>query len=162
MKLFEIPIYALTKELLSKRVEDQIRRIRERCNTPNMTDEIMNHIIDIETFPQRVWDYNHIIGYIVISYTGTEVKIDLFEVTPPFEKYHWESKKKKFLQNTIQLGTHFYLGQMKSGEEIRIQLKSLLAEIIDDITSRGYYVDTEAFENTNNLIDYSRLLKSIK
>ena len=56
MKLFEIPVYALSKEVLAERVENRIRSFRDRY--PDFDFSKNKQILDLDMYPQRLWHYN--------------------------------------------------------------------------------------------------------
>ena len=156
MKLFEIPIYALTKEKLHERVEKHIVKLKNEH--PDAPEETIKHVIELTTFPQRLWDYNHIVGYIVISKEDNDIVFDEYLPVETVQKYYWTSKQKRFIQNTGLVGTHFRISNMKTSEEIRNQIHEFLDERIKKL-KKGYYVDREAFDAADALLDYSKLLK---
>ena len=159
MKLFEIPVYGLTKEVLKKRVEERrIRLTKEaRLSHEDLKDERI--IQGLSVYPKDQWAYNHIVGFIEISYEKDKITLNWYTTTD-LKSYRWESTKKRFLQPTRPSGHHFYIGNIKSGDEFRNRLHELLHLFIQDLKNEhsGYYVDLEVFNNIDKLVDYSRLL----
>lgn len=157
MKLFEIPIYRYSKIELKKRYDRYISSLMTKFQS--ITEETANNIIELETYPQRLWDYNHIIGYIVVKKEYSDIVIELYLPEPMITRYYWHSIKKIFLYNTHLNGHHFYIGDMKNGAQLKKQLHTLLDSLISDIEKKKYFVDSEAFESIDELLDYDRLLK---
>ena len=157
MKLFEIPVYALSKEVLAERVENRIRSFRDRY--PDFDFSKNKQILDLDMYPQRLWHYNHIIGYIAIVKTAQDISINWYSSVPSIKRYHWYSRHKHFIQNTYLNGYHLYLGDIKTGDQLRRGIKELVNGFVMDLKKSGYYVDLETFNNIDMLIDYDRLLQ---
>lgn len=159
MKLFEIPVYALTKDELAKRVEKRRSRLINEASLSQ--DDLQNEAIvrGLSVFPKNQWAFNHIVGFIEISYEKKDVFLYWY-TSVDSKKYHWESNLKRFFQSTRPFGYHFYTGNIKSGDELQKRINGLLNEFIRDLKTNhsGYYVDLETFHNLDKLIDYSQLL----
>jgi len=158
MKLFELPIYAISKEALHKRYLEFDQQFRETSSSYKSSEEVYKQCLGLATYPQRLWDYNHIVGYIRISLTQDDVLFDVFLPTPSIERYHWKSKEKHFMYNISANGTHFYTGG-KSNKEIRKMAENMLDGVIKDHIPPRYYVDRETFDNLNDQIDYKALME---
>ncbi|HCA30638.1 MAG TPA: hypothetical protein DEP23_14345 [Ruminococcaceae bacterium] len=158
MKLFELPIYAISSDTLKQKYQEFKRKFQKTYSTHKSVDDVYKKCLDIETYPQRLWDYNHIVGYIRISLTQNDVLFDIFLPTPKIERYLWRSHKKHFLYNIYANGTHFYIGCMNN-EEIRTMAENMLDGVIKDHIPPRYYVDRESFDYLNNQIDYRTLLE---
>ena len=156
-KLFDIPIYALSPDELSRRVKQKIDNLKEYA--AGTDQQTMNLIIDNETFPKRYWDYNHIVGYIRISATRQDIVLDLFLPKPMVERYIWSSPRKAFLRDVHASGTHFYTGNMKTNEEIQKATDDMLTWMIKDALPKRYYVDRSGFDNLNRHLDYLGIIK---
>ena len=161
MKLFEIPIYALNRETLMKRYSDRKNKLLDRAVRAQTTEEDQERIIEINTWPQRLWDYNHIVGYIVISIGINDVSFELYVPADTIERYHWDNKSKKMLLKNNQInGCHFNYRNMKTDKEIRNRIHQMLDDITQRMIDKRFYVDREAFDQAEKLIDYSKLLKN--
>ena len=159
MKLFEIPVYALSKEKLNERVDYAFRKFKSTYSRYEYDDNQFKKLFDIENYPARLWDYNHIIGYIAITKDGKDFGLDWYTIIPSPQKYYWNSRRKNHLQNARINGYHFYAGNMKTGKELQARLNDLVKGFVDDLRKRGYYADDEAFLSISNLLDYDALLK---
>ncbi|NLY70522.1 MAG: hypothetical protein GX076_02395 [Clostridiales bacterium] len=162
-KLFEIPVYALDKESLRRRVDTKNSRFKKRLEKENVRndDEIARKAFDVNNFPQRVWEYNHIIGYIVISLTTQDVWFEIYFPYQEIKRYCWNSKVKKSLINTYANGLHFHVSSDMSNEEIRDKTKQWLDTIVCNHLLRRYCVDSEAFIFINTSLDYRKLMKIV-
>lgn len=159
MKLFEIPVYALTREKLKERVDNDFQDFKYRYpSNSTYTEEKLREFFDITAYPARLWDYNHIIGYMVISKQGYDYSIEWYAPLPSLQRYKWSSGKKHPVNNTMINGYHFYAGDVKTGEELRIRLNDLVSSFETNLKKRGYYADMEAFNSIDSLLDYNKLL----
>ena len=162
MKLFEIPIYALSRDSLMKRYSNRRKKLIDKLNlirTQNGDQNTINHIIELETWPQRLWDYNHIVGYIVIRVDSTDISFEQYTSVESIKRYHWNSKKAKvFLKKNMINGYHFYFRNYNGGE-IRSKIHQMLDDIINRMVDKRFFVDREAFDQADQFIDYSKLLK---
>ena len=156
-KLFDIPIYALSPDELGRRVRYKISTVEEKFARSD--EETKARVIDRETFPMRCWEYNHIVGYIRVSATRQDIVFDLFVPKPEVERYIWHSPRKAFLYDVNANGTHFYIGNMKTNEEIREATDDMLTWTIKDFLPKRYYVDRSGFDTLNHHLDYLGIVK---
>ena len=146
IKLFEIPIYALSKKKLKEKVHQKEENLREKVK-------------DEKAFQ---WEYNHVVGIIKISVKNSSIIYEIYGQTPWGKRYCWYSSKRKALQNKQIIGTHFYIGDEQSNESIQNKVADyLLRGIVRDCIPSNYYVDVEAFLNVNKYIDYLDLVDKI-
>ena len=80
-KFIEIPIYALDKSTLRVRYEKYVDTLRREV-FPDIIEETFQRCLEIETYPKRVWEYNHIVGYVVIGYEFGDISFKLYLPTP--------------------------------------------------------------------------------
>ena len=158
LKLYEIAVYALSKEKLKKRVDKKIHKLMDDYNKPGVSEKILRQAIEIESYPQRLWEYNHIIGYIVIVKTGDDIVIQWYTTFPETKRYRWDSGKKKYFIDTHLNGYHFNVCGMNSGAKLRERIRELIISFNKTLESKGYYVDLESFNNIDALVDYDKLL----
>ena len=157
MKVFEIPIYALKKQSLTKRYLNYANKWHS--HNPSSSEEFANASIAIATYPQRLWDYNHIVGYITISVDAQDDCFNIFLPAEQRERYRWQSKRKIFLYNIQVPGTHFYVYDKMSNRDIQNRVKDMLYGIIKERIPRRYFTDTEAFDTLNEMVDYKSILE---
>lgn len=62
LKLFEIPVYAVGRKSLSKK--DHELRTRIESEHPDSAEKHISGLAALVTYPYRLWEYNHIVGYI--------------------------------------------------------------------------------------------------
>lgn len=159
MKLFEIPVYAVSREELDKRVRKAYEKHKNGHSHFGLSERELKRTFDLTAFPSRLWEYNHIVGFIVVSKKRADVILEYYAPLPGIQKYYWNSRIKHFVQNAQINGYHFYTGDINSGAELRENLKVLLRSYLHELKNRGYWADLEAFNNIDSLLDYDRLLK---
>lgn len=158
-KLFEIPVYALSAPKLNARTSKRIAELEELLSRSDPNEAAF--VIDRETFPMRSWDYNHIIGYIRIAVSKTDILFDVFMPNPIPVRYVWNTKQKIHVQNIWANGTHIYRGSMKTNVEFREAVSSMLDQVIADHIPERFYVDREAFDTINAHLDYLAIVQDI-
>ena len=158
-KLFDIPVYALEKKILSQRVDRKIKCVVEMASRSDR--EVLDRLIERETFPMRCWEYNHIVGYIRIGLTRQEIVASVFMPVPAPSRYYWNSTTKYFVQDLGANNTHVYIGNMKTNEELRGAAAELLERVIKDHLYGRFYADKTAFDAVNTHIDYLGLLQEL-
>ncbi len=158
MKLFEIPVYALSKSVLEKRVQQKTDEIKNTKFSQQTPEDHLNQLLDRVMFPQRLWEYNHIIGYIVITKRGQDINLDWYTVFPSLQRYHWDSRQKHYMQNMHVNGQHFFIGNLESGEQLKGKMYELVVNFAKTL-KKNYYVDMEAFNNISSILNYDELLK---
>lgn len=152
-KLFEIPIYALSRKELDKRIKkDRTAFITKNNHIP---EDIAVDVFDNKfTLYKRNWDYNHIVGYIQIFKQGNNLKLELYLIVEPQSKYYWKSNRKKFLRKQFTNGCNIYLGQYENNIQVSKKLDCLLNDLKKNYIPSRYYIDTETYDNTKEYIDY--------
>lgn len=159
MKLFEIPVYGLTREVLQRRVNMERLRIKDSFpEDSSATDEYKEMCMGRFTYPKSLWEYNHITGYVIVEKDRSDIVLSWYAELPRTQRYVWKSTKKKFLQNMQLNGYHFYIGNIKSGDELKAKIIGIVTDFSTELRKKRYYADLEAFTNTISLIDCSKLL----
>lgn len=156
-KLFEIPVYALSASKLDIQVGKRISELKKLFAC--LDSDMAAHAIDTETFPMRSWDYNHVVGYIRIGVTMSDILFEVFLPVPLPKRYVWTTTKKPLVQNIGANGTHLYLGNLKTNEEIRKAVANMLGQLITDHIPSRFHVDKEAFEIINKHLDYLNVIQ---
>lgn len=158
VKLFEIPVYGLSKETLKHRVEARITELKKECESNNVPEAHQMMLIENQTYPMKIWEYNHIVGFIKVSANGHDVLFEVFMRYDGAQKYLWWASRKHFVRNAGTSGLHFYHGNMKTNAQIQQRIAEMLHDIIDAHIPKRYFVDTQAFDSINIHVDYLSLL----
>jgi hypothetical protein len=144
---FEIPIYYLSREEFDKRWDNKIVEEATEWAQYNGWDyEKAKDALRWNIYwPKTIWEYNKIIGYIVISHHGNTVYFDL-----------WFSNRKKhnFLHfNTGNLtlcgpipGTHFSMMPEWSNEDIIDNMNKWISFIEKECLRKSSYINREVFD----------------
>lgn len=160
-KLFEIPIYALNVNKLKKRVHDAKSRLNHKYK--DYTTDSLRRCYDLISYPQRLWEYNHVVGYIQINFDKGVILFELFLPEPCIARYYWKSRKKIFLYNINVPGLDIYITEKMDNFKIRERLFARLDYVIDCVIGKyipeGFFVDRQAFDQLNPIVDYVELLK---
>lgn len=159
-KFIEIPIYALDKSTLCARYKKYVETLR-RDVFPDIKEEIFQRCLEIETHPKRIWEYNHIVGYIVIGYEIGDILFKVYLPTPQKQRYMWKTSKKTFLYDIHANGTHFRVDGSMSSQDIQHEIADMLNSIIKEQVPKKYYVDRQAFDNINSKIDYLKIINEV-
>ena len=77
-KIFEIPIYPFSREELNNRFRNKRNDIINELNIQSMDKDIIDSQVNTSTYPFRMWDYNHIIGFVSISIRGASAFFDVY------------------------------------------------------------------------------------
>ena len=156
MILHEIPIYAISEA----KFRDRFKAFRESFikRYSYAEKDSINKGIYIELGPKRQWRFNHIIGYITIEYEKSDIKFKLFLPEPSIKRYIWTSSVKKFMKDQQLNGMKFQIRKEMSSEKIQEEIKMFLQGIIRSNNLSKYFVDTRSFDNTNDSIDYRRII----
>lgn len=163
MKLFEIPIYAYSPEGLQKKVSEYKEKHKKEYEISHkkIDQQHMSACANLACSPYQLWEYNHIVGYIVIASEKNDLVFELYlqAHSNNFKsRYIWLSNQKWFLCNQNILDYHFRMKPTDTNEIIKAKIILLLEEIIKEFIPSKYYVDRDAFDNVNKLIDYESLL----
>ena len=156
-KLFEIPIYVLSASKLNIRPSERISELKKLFSRSNPNEAAA--VIDHETLPMRSWDYNHIIGYIQIAVSKTDILFEVFLPIPIPMRYVWYTSRKIYVQNICANGTHIYWGSLKTNGEFCEAFSDVLDQVITDHISARFHVDREAFDAINGHLDYLTIVQ---
>ena len=70
-KLFEIPIYAFKPDILKKNAQKAKESVQEEFYSRYTESKpaLVNETISIVCYPFRLFNYNHIVGYIAMPFS---------------------------------------------------------------------------------------------
>lgn len=158
-QLVLIPVYAFSEKVFKQRYEKSVQAIRNKYSS--IPENILQEIIDYETFPQRSTPLNHVIGYITISVFGNDMYFDVY-LPLKLKRYIWTSRQRNFIQNILANGTHFNYTFCKNNKEIQDKVVDMINLVIKEHIPSRFFVDTRSFFRLNCNIDYYNLIKSAK
>lgn len=157
MKLFEIPIYAVSKEVLLNKFKEKKQKLREKHS--GVSKDSFRAGVENETYPQRLWEYNHIVGYISVSYQAGDILFNVYLPTPQIKRYYWTSSRKVYLYDISANGLHFRILENMDNSDIARKNAEIVNSIIQGHIPKRYYVDTEAFNVMNAVVDYRMIMR---
>lgn len=158
-KIFDIPIYGVSPKKLDLRVKRYASDLQEIFK--DVDEEIAATVINAEIFPARNFEYNHIAGYIRVSISKTDMLFDIFLPLPIPKRYVWKTTRKTLVQNIQANATHFYLGNLRTNEEISCKVTMMLDQIMFDHIPTRFYVDIESFLTINANLDYLKIIQEL-
>lgn len=157
--IFHIPVYAISKNQLRQKYANVAAQIRTELSGKEKS--LIQRIIALQTYPQRLWEYNHIVGYIKISVTSQDVVFNIFLPAPQKQRYRWLSSRKTFLYDISANGTHFYVNDKMQNKDIQTRTSQMLNDVIKVHIPKRHYVDKSVFDNINEYIDYRAIMEGI-
>lgn len=156
IKLFDIPIYSMSKEKFKDKWDNYDNKMRNTLFKGK--EDIYNN--NVKKFPDsiRKWKYNQIIGYIVILYSDDTIWFDLY--LTDVGKVHFKTHKKHPIVNMNINGYHFMIEKEHKKEEIIQKMYGYINLIQNEFLSKNNYIDTESFDNIVKIVDFSTLIKN--
>lgn len=154
--LFEIPIYSMTEKEFNKRWEKKLQKDLERMK-PSDKEKAKKQLMQLY-YPQYVWRFNQIIGYIKLSVTKRDVLFNIYLAKD--QRFYAVSKRKKFIEDTRSHGLRFYVGD-KSDEEIKAEIYRQLKNIKNERIRRSFYIDYSVFNNIINYLNIKKIIDSM-
>ena len=158
IKLHEIPLYALSVEQLTSRYERFKENFWKNCS--QLDQETFQKCVEHETFPQRCWTHNHIVGYIDILLDMQDIVFEIYLPHPQFKRYDWRRSRKIYMRNIMANGTHFRIESRMKNSDIQTQIFEMLDGIIKNHIHSKYYVDRNVFDMIHYHIDYKGIYEN--
>lgn len=158
LKIFEIPIYSKTKEKFDKKWEDYIYSYVKKTTEDNKED-LKNSLNNLYCY-NKIWKYNQIIGYIVISIKNSAIWFD--EYATDDKKIHFNGGKKHYIHYLNLIGYHFYVDKNKADKEIKEEINKWLFSIEKNILFKSWYLDRSLFDNMIKYINIRNIIDDIK
>lgn len=156
--LFEIPIYSMSEKEFNKRWKKRKDFLYNMFISGGNTEEDAKRFVSHSCFPQCVWKYNQIIGFIRISVSKRDIWFDIYRSLD--NVYYAQSKSKHFIQNVHANGTHFYVSNL-SNEYIKQNILEWLRGIEREYLEKRFYVDYSVFHNLFDYVDIAQIMKSM-
>lgn len=154
--IFEIPIYSMREDKFHKKWKDykdnSIKHFLE------LNDELGDYELwfDKFNFPQSVWKYNQIIGYIQISIKEKDVIFDLWLCRD--KRYVYKTNKKNFIEYMPTNGLHFFTNNI-SDKQIKMEIDKFLKIIERDFIKKNMYLDKTIYNNLINNINIKNMIE---
>lgn len=114
--VFEIPIYSMPEKEFNRRWDKRKKFLTEYfMEYGENSEERAKEIIFTGYYPQYIWKYNQIVGFIEIAVAPRDISFNVQRTLD--KKMVAVSKTKHFIQNLYSDGKHFPIGK-KTNEEI--------------------------------------------
>ncbi len=121
--VFEIPIYSMSEKEFNRRWDKKKKFLTEYFMECGGNGEERAEIIYTGYYPQYVWKYNQIVGFVEIAVAPRDISFNIYKTLD--KKMVAVSKTKHFIQNLFSNGKHFPIGK-KTNEEIVREIDSWL------------------------------------
>lgn len=153
----KIPIYAMSEKTFCEKWKNyKIRCIDDFQQGGHSKEEAEKGFNKIY-YPQTVWKYNQIIGYIEILVSKQDVIFEKYFCLKK-EKYYFKTTKKCFIEQNYQTGNHFYAANI-SNQQIIDKIRKWLETEISNNKIR--YYDLSEFNNIVEYLDIKSIMKNI-
>ena len=150
--LFEIPIYSMSEAEFKKRLDKRNKKIKEKFG-----EQVMKRLL-ASNYPENVWKYNQIVGYVVVSVSKEDVNFEIHKSL--CKKFFAESKTKKFIQNIQANGLHFSVDN-KNDVEIHEEIRDELKFIEKNYIRKGMFIDYATFFNVFDAVNIRRIIDGL-
>lgn len=154
--LFEIPIYTMDKEKFENKWRKKEQRYFEMSSCE--TFEEYKKETRISFCPCNIWQYNQIIGYIIISVSKNDVWFGRY--LADIDRIIFDSKQKRFMNNKPMNGMHFYTSGMDNSKIISLT-KEMLENVVKQFIDKKYYVDKTVFNNLIDNVDLKGIMQNM-
>lgn len=154
IKLFEIPIYSMKKEIYEKRCYNYIKRYANQT-TPSNNESFYNYLKST-TLIHRPWLYNQIVGYIVISFYQNSIWFDEYSTLD--KRIHAIGNTKHYIEDMMLNGYHFYVSNNMTDAKIKQDIIEWITSIEKDILKKPWTLEKELFINQLNYIDIRKMI----
>lgn len=128
--VFEIPIYSMSEKEFNRRWDKRKKFLTEYFMERGGDDEERAEIIYTSHYPQYVWKYNQIVGFVEIAVAPRDISFNIYKTLD--KKMVAVSKTKHFIQNLHSISKHFPIGK-KSNEEIIREIDGWLESIAQEL-----------------------------
>ena len=148
--IFEIPIYSMSKKEFNKRWDKRKTEWIEDSVRIGNSVEKAKEIIYVCYYPQYIWKYNQIVGFVEISIGLRDVVLNVQKTLDT--RMVAVSKTKHFIQDLRTNGMHFPISGLHN-VEIVSEIDDLLKGIQKDLPGKMcLYLDT--YNRIKNHIDF--------
>lgn len=156
--IYEIPIYSMPKKEFKRRWDKWKHKWYEQSIQMGRSQEeagkVSNTIIE-GRYPQNVWEYNQIVGFVEISISSRDIS---FNVQKTLDTgIHAIGKRKHYIQNMMTNGMHFRYKNM-TNEEIVIEIDGYL-DSIERGLNKPFCLYCDTYNNIKGCIDFKGIIE---
>lgn len=158
IKLFDIPIYSMTKKTFHKKWDEMFESQREKYASKSSKEEQQKYVEQLKDFvrPQLTWEYNQIVGYVQVYFEMSDICFKIYY--PKLKRCVFDSKQKHFVQDLNILGYHFHFDDRNTNQDVVKQIDEWINIIKKNDIPKSRYLDLELYNFYKNKIDYLKLL----
>lgn len=156
IKIFEIPIYAMTQKEFDRRWDRDVSKAVEKIEEYNK--EQFQKGYELEHFDQMIWRYNQIIGYLVISFKNGSIWFDKYLTEDKI--FRVKSYSKHIIKDCKLSGYHFYVKPNIENKEIRANIIEWIKLFEKEHLNKRYYLDKDNFLNILKYIDFKTMIRN--
>lgn len=152
-----IPIYSMSEDTHYNKWKHYknkcVTEFQQNGHTKEESEKGFNEIY----YPQTVWKYNQVIGYIEILVSKQDVIFEKYFCNKK-EKFYFKTTKKYFIEHNYQTGNHFYAADI-SNKQIVDKIREWLKIEINKNKKR--YYDLSEFNNIIDYLDIKSIMKNV-
>ena len=150
VKIIEIPIYSMKEKTFETKWNNFFNKNYK--NNPNFND-IKNCY-----FPQFVWKYNQIIGYLEITYYNNTIWFD--EYFTMDDKIYAKSKSKHFITNMQLNGYHFWIKDKMKNEDIINEIIFWINSFEKEVMNKKNYLCKDEYIKILKCMNIKKLIEN--
>lgn len=154
--IYTIPIYSMPKKEFKRRWDKWKNDWRERSqqmeHSEEETEEIINSIMNMR-YPQNVWEYNQIVGFVEIAISRRDVSLNVQKTLDT--RIRAVGKVKHYIQDMMTNDMHFPIGNMINSE-IVMEIDEYLDSIEQGLT-KPFCLYRDTYNNVKNYIDFNEI-----
>lgn len=158
IRIADIPIYGTDYETFHQKWERHIQKtvdewVASGWDRLNADATYRRHI-----FPQSVWQYAQIVGFVTIAVSATDV---IFEVYAPVnQRYHYNGKRKINIQCWHTNGLHFPMPSPLDNHMIIGEIYKWIDLIKKDFLP-NYHLDLSVFDAISSHLDCAGIIHQL-
>jgi hypothetical protein len=158
IKIAEIPIYGTDYETFHQKWERNIQKTVDEWIATGWERSSADIACRRHAFPQTVWQYAQVVGFLTISVSHTDVSFEVY--APVNERYRYNRKSRLDIQCWHTNGLHFPLSFPIVNKALRDEIYTWINVIKKDFLSQ-YYLDLSVFDAISNHLDYQALVNQL-
>lgn len=148
IKIIEIPIYSMKEKIFDKKWK--------KFFDNNFGENENYNDIKRCYFPQYVWKYNQIIGYLEVTYANSSIWFK--EYCTMDEKIYAKSKKKHYIINMQLNGYHFFIKDSMKNSEIIEEIVFWINSFEKEVMNKKYYLNKDEYVNILKCMNIRQLI----
>lgn len=154
--IIDIPIYSEPEEVFTRRWNEYFEKSFIEYGGPDHND----HIARIRQiyYPENVWKYNRICGYIRVYLAHSDIYLDVYKCSK--KRYPYRSRTKNFLTLLYISGNHFRVfdnNVILDNNQLRLKIIEKLEWLVKDNFANNRFVDLKGVARNIEYIDINKM-----